>query len=546
MKHANIIIYLLITISLGSIKAYGQDNPQYLVENAIKMIDGNVSPYNQVGGGDTIYIQGGVREQLLIRNFNGTPSRPIVFINYGGPVIISTQNSYGFVFRGCRYIRFTGTGDPDHFYGFNFRHASGAGLSLDDMSSDCEVDHISIEGSPIAGLYAKTDPDCSFAGTRDHFTQYNTLIHDNYIDSVGNEGMYIGSTKYSGYQVNCNGHDTVLYPSLLEGVRVYNNIVKYTGWDGIQVSSAASDCQVYNNIVLYDSQEESNYQMSGIILGGGSRCDCFNNMISEGKGDGIEVHGLGGSRVFNNIIVDPGLSYFPDDPSMKKYGIFVSDVTVQNDSSFFILFNDIINPKTAGIQFSSENSSNSVIASNVIINPGVAGAYVVESSPDIDVNITNNYFALDSAGAGFVPGGWDIKPTSLLVDAGYTDGHDIQSDFAGNYRPQGVTYDIGAYESGGSSMGIGNWGSYRILTALVYPNPASEVLTIKYEVASSGDVELSLYNLAGQRILESDQPSVPTGTQTIALNISNLPAGVYVYTLREGRGVVSGRIIKKN
>ena len=90
--------------------------------------------------------------------------------------------------------------------------------------------------------------------------------------------MYIGSSFYSGETINCNGKDTVVMPSVLMGVRVYNNIVKYSGWDGIQVGSAVSDCRIFNNLVMFDSQAAVYGQMSGFLIGGRSKCDCYNKL----------------------------------------------------------------------------------------------------------------------------------------------------------------------------------------------------------------------------------------------------------------------------
>jgi hypothetical protein len=521
---------------------YGQDRHRFLVGKSVDMIDGNVAPYNLVSGGDTIFILPGMRENLLIRNFHGTPDAPVTIMNLGGPVIISTTQSYGFAIRTSRYIRFTGSGDPGHFYGFNFRLTNGAGLSLDDMSSDCEVDHISIEGSTIAGLYAKTDPDCSFEGTRDQFTQYNTRIHDNYIDSVGNEGMYVGSTKYSGELFTCNGRDTVLYPSLLKGVRIYNNIVKYTGWDGIQVSSADSDCQVYNNIVLYDSQGETDSQMTGIILGGGSKCDCFNNIIRDGEGDGIEIHGLGGSRIFNNLIENPGRSYYPNDPGRKKYGIYVSDVSVQPDSSFYILFNDIISPKSEGIHFSSVISRNNMIVSNVIIDPGDTGSYLVLTDTSAQVLVSHNFFAPDTLHAGFFPEKYDLQHGSPLVDEGYSDNRNIRFDLLNRPRPSGSGFDIGAYEFQHPAMGISSVSPATSLS--VFPNPARDILTIRYEVTETTDAAFDVFSLTGQRISHTMIGSVISGSHSFHIEVGNLPAGIYLYLLKLGDKFVSGKFIR--
>ena len=141
-------------------------------------------------------------------------------------------------------------------------------------------------------MFAKTDPDCTLTSVRSNFTQYNSVFHDNYISNSGNEGFYIGSSFYSGETINCNGKDTVVLPSVLKGVRVYNNIVKFSGWDGIQVGSAVSDCLIFNNLVMYDSGRV-HWQMSGFMIGGGDQCDCYNNYIYKGKGDAIESLGSG-------------------------------------------------------------------------------------------------------------------------------------------------------------------------------------------------------------------------------------------------------------
>ena len=132
-------------------------------------------------------------------------------INYKGAVIIDTDHYFGIAINNCRYIKFTGIGDINETYGFRVdRVSDGAGLGIVELSSDFEIDHVSIKDVLTAGIYAKTDPDCSGNVTREFFTQYNIIIHNNYIENTGVEGMYIGSTKYTGQTVSYNGKDTLL------------------------------------------------------------------------------------------------------------------------------------------------------------------------------------------------------------------------------------------------------------------------------------------------------------------------------------------------
>jgi hypothetical protein len=439
----------------------------YLIGVDKLLIDARDIPFKDVKGGDTLYFAAGNRKYLNIRNFKGSPGKPIILINLGGEVIIDTDHYFGISIQNCRYIRLTGTGSPDKIYGFKItRVANGAGLGVGYLSSDFEIDHLSIENTLIGGIYAKTDPECSTPSTRGIFTQYNTVIHDNYIANTGNEGMYIGSTKYDGQVDKCHDKDTLLLPSLLEGVKIYHNIVKYSGWDGIQVSSASRNCQIYDNTVLYDSQKQEDGQMSGILLGGGTKCDCYNNYIAHGLGDGIECHGLGGTRIFNNIVTDAGHDFTPSDKTKMKHGIYVTDVSVQKDSSFFILHNNIIHPKSDGIRFSSVRSKGNLISGNVIIGPGnfdyyekrkgrSAGkdSYIMLQNPGINTTLTNNYLAKEGNDAGFVsstmesPGDFALKADSPLIDAvEVISPPKITFDFLHHPRPSGPKPDIGAFE----------------------------------------------------------------------------------------------------
>ena len=555
MSKIRIIVSAFFCILLFSDLAYSQGHIFYVNTNTT-MIDAQYAPFNEVKPGDTICFVEGQRAFILIRNFTGERVKPIVFINGKGRVIIDTDHHFGISIQNCRYIKLTGSGDKKFFYGFNIsRVSNGAGIGIGSQSSDFEVDHISISNVLIAGIYAKTDPECSLTSTREKFTQFNTLIHDNYIENAGNEGLYIGSTKYFGQTVNCDGKDTLLMPSLLDGVKVYNNIIKYSGWDGIQVSSASSNCQVYDNMVLFDSQAEVNNQMSGIIIGGGSKCDCYNNFISQGKGNGIEIHGLAGLRVFNNIIIDAGKSFDPSDQSHMKYGIFVTDVSAQQDSSFYILFNTLLNPKSDGIRFTSIKTKNNLLASNAIINPGNydyyengntrfkgQDAYIMMPDKESDVILKNNYLARNSDNAGFAVDGVSLSAGSQLIDAAWPDTQNVIFDYFHTSRPNGLLYDIGAVEYNATAGITGE----TINKPVLYPNPVKTWLTIQYKVETDSNVFAGIYNLNGALVLSREQKVTPGDIQSLQFNVTSLPPGIYIYSLRSAKLNTTGRFIKSN
>ncbi len=153
------VLYLIVIMAAQVHLVKGQSKG-YLVPANVTYLDAAVAPYNQVKGGDTLYFQSGNRDYLLLKNFHGKSGSPIVMINRGGAVIINTNNYFGISIQNCRYIKLTGTGTPGIQYGFDVqRVANGAGLGAGYLSSDFEIDHVSIRNTLIGGLYAKTDPD---------------------------------------------------------------------------------------------------------------------------------------------------------------------------------------------------------------------------------------------------------------------------------------------------------------------------------------------------------------------------------------------------
>lgn len=526
-------------------------------------LDGNDAAYQDVDPGDTLFFAPGNRKYLLIKNLKGAAGKPIVLMNSGGEVIIDTDHYFGISIQNCRYFRLTGTGDPKSSYGFKIKRvANGGGMGIGELSSDFEIDHVSVENCMIGGIYAKTDPDCSLASVRGTFTQFNTIIHDNYIANVGDEGLYIGNTKYNGQTISCGGKDLLLLPGLLEGVKIYNNIIKYSGWDGIQVSSASKKCAIYNNTVLYDSQLETESQMSGILIGGGSKCDCYNNFISQGKGNGIESHGLGGYRIYNNLIIDAGRTFWPNDLTRMKHGIFVTDVSVLPDSSFYIQHNNLINSKSEGIRFSSVKSKNNLISSNAIINPGNFeyyendntsfngnDAYVMFQYTASDVQLRNNYFARSAGPAVFRstnkldPDGFKLASGSPLINAAETDPK-IAFDFAGFPRPFGAASDIGAFEYNATGISYLDTERTEYQNNLL-ENPVKDDLKISIPNKPDEPTGLDLYNSGGQLIRKLSIPEIITGNPYIQTNVANLPSGIYFYRLCCGKIRISGTFLKK-
>ncbi|MHB2154098.1 Ig-like domain-containing protein [Calditrichota bacterium GD2] len=65
-----------------------------------------------------------------------------------------------------------------------------------------------------------------------------------------------------------------------------------------------------------------------------------------------------------------------------------------------------------------------------------------------------------------------------------------------------------------------------------YPNPFNPLTTIVYQIPESGEVQLALYNVLGQKIADLVKARQQPGTHKITIRADNLASGVYLYRLK--------------
>ncbi len=293
------------------------------------------------------------------------------------------------------------------------------------------------------GIMAKTDPTCDDATIRGNFTMKNVVIHHNYIHDTQGEGLYIGNSFYAdGRDVSPCGKRL---PHEIHGLRIYQNIVKNTGLDGIQVGCATQDSEVFNNTIENFGVLGTSSQWSGIQLGEGTGGLCYNNLIKNGKGQGIIALGLGKASMYNNLIVEVG-----------KQGIFAD---LRGDgpfgSGYVIINNTIVTTGDDGIEIYAKLVTNkNVVINNLIVDPGTYGTYGSNTKKAFVNNgfpgdITDNFYAETNDLVDFKnPGAGDYR--LLESSPAHNTGRDVSGfgvtkDFLGADRPLGGAFDIGAF-----------------------------------------------------------------------------------------------------
>jgi len=70
-----------------------------------------------------------------------------------------------------------------------------------------------------------------------------------------------------------------------------------------------------------------------------------------------------------------------------------------------------------------------------------------------------------------------------------------------------------------------------------YPNPFNPVTHIKFGTPKPGDVEITLYNILGQKVATLWQGFKPAGYHILDFDASRLASGLYFYRMQAERFV---------
>jgi hypothetical protein len=75
------------------------------------------------------------------------------------------------------------------------------------------------------------------------------------------------------------------------------------------------------------------------------------------------------------------------------------------------------------------------------------------------------------------------------------------------------------------------------------PNPAIDETYIHYSLNSPGPVSVIVYDIAGKEIMRLSEGNKSKGAHTVKIDVSQLPAGIYYYTVNAGEYKAAKRMI---
>jgi hypothetical protein len=176
---------------------------------------------------------------------------------------------------------------------------------------------------------------------------------------------------------------------------------------------------------------------------------------------------------------------------------------------------------------------------------GLIGSAIPPFDWSVDVPMTStdggithylyNYTIGDGVAKFRANGGWAVNwggPADFPADTAFLNGPDI-AVAAGTYDTISFNRYTGQFSFGGSvAPGLGIQDLDKI-NASAYPVPAEDIITF---VADVNNFEITITDLTGKVVMHTSSPTV---------NISSLTAGTYLYQLKSGNRIGSGKLIKK-
>ena len=276
----------------------------------------------------------------------------------------------------------------------------------------------------------------------------------------------------------------------------YNTIIN-PGESGIQLINYPEDSfrefQIYGNIF-------KNCQGSGVS------CMYNTETIEDYQGSDMEEK----ATVFNNTF------------DYCNYGLTQAP-------NLIILNNIFSNSLTKGIargSYVTNENDNSIV--------DYCDFYNNQSDYDADIRQGSNLYYFDPKFENLTT--YELLPASEAINAGtaiYTWQNQIvlnisESDYIG------AAPDLGAVEYGVINMLVENRSNnpLKIMLHQNYPNPFNPKTSINYELPITKYVDLSIYNLLGQKIVTLVSENQQAGYYNMEWDAGDLPTGVYYYILK--------------
>lgn len=78
---------------------------------------------------------------------------------------------------------------------------------------------------------------------------------------------------------------------------------------------------------------------------------------------------------------------------------------------------------------------------------------------------------------------------------------------------------------------------------MVYPNPFTNEATVVYDLKSSENITVDLFNVLGETVYSNNLGTQPVGQNSFTINSTNINSGIYFLSFRAGNNIVTERVV---
>lgn len=325
-------------------------------------------------------------------------------------------------------------------------------------------------------------------------------IQNNIIENNDSNGILFDHTTMNHHTSN-----------LVMGNRIFNN------YQGLSTIMSQDNSFTYNDIVGCGSYGASHE----MCFGGGQNNQWHHNNFILNHADTLQACDIGSGIDYWYCVADSKGNYWSDYTGPDNNGDGIGDIP------------HVIDGYESHDLAPLMESLESVIAGGVSDgNNPIEGAYVQALGTSIDdYSDSDGTYSLEGLGAGM----YDISFTHSLYRDTVAAGIPATLDFA-TWLYAVMDPLTGTDESVRSAPG-------RFALLQNYPNPFNANTTIRFILEKSQDVNLTVYDLLGQKIHTIFEGKMQSGVHTVDFDASPLSSGVYFYRLQAGDKVETERMV---
>lgn len=378
------------------------------------------------GPGDHIVVRGGNWSDEYTRygsffsvvDKSGTAAAPMVIMGYPTETVTLVRTTQD---RGIHSWNTAG-----HFVIANFHlDARQWGVSIGLTPGTVDVRVVNNE---VFNFYEDSGGAAAIDGSGKQYRIFGNHVHDNggsklyhglYFDSrdTTNGGPDDIEIAYNHIHHQTGGRGIQIYGDTgtpIKNVRIHHNLIHDIALDGILFArDTTTGLKAYNNVVYRTAVAALRGPSADIGTSGG--CIRFDNPATD-------------AEVYNNTFADCAVDGDVDSAAFRF------------DSAARVVIRN--NIASGGKYYVGTPPANRTISNNLWFGAGTAPSWdtapVTGDPLFIDVSVKN--YRLQTS------------PLSPAIDRGFALNGAVTDDFDGNVRPQGSAYDIGAFESSGTTL----------------------------------------------------------------------------------------------